>query len=140
VPNRARLSIAISLIPAMALAGCNSREAELAERNAQLQQSARQHQAEADTELAFEQEKRQIAREKRKKALSSFYGKDSDTVEESDEDEDAADSQDEADETHSGSWDDPTSDYFDNTYAAPETADAGAGGGETGDGEAADDA
>ncbi len=114
-PRKALLACSALIAPALFLAGCSSREDEIAERNAQLAEQARAIEAKRHATKVSERKKAAPSPKKlgRQEKLADFYG-----AGDGDEDEDA--NGEKGKKQEEPDFLDPTSDYYDNTYVVPE--------------------
>ena len=125
-PRKALIACSVLVAPALLLAGCSSREDEIAERNAQLAEQARTADAKRHATRIADRKTPAPSPKKlaRSQSLSDFYGGGED-----DEESEGKDARKKDD----GEPDflDPTSDYFDNTYVVPEPAGSDDAGGDS---------
>lgn len=117
---RNAIRCATLVLPAATLAGCDSREAEISERNQAIVEAA----SKAQETYNARQEEARAARVAQQEAYSQFYGHPEEGTDA--KKKPAASARSSSDDEVSDEepdFLDPTSDHFDNTYAVPEPAE-----------------
>jgi len=108
------------ILPAIFLSACQSREGEIAERNQSISAAATR----ADAARSAQQEQARLARLEQQQVYSQFYGHDEDSEGEEKKKKKLKPMSDKNEAEEEPDFLDPTSDFFDNTYAVPEPAAA----------------